>query len=54
MLKSIFRVPRGSRTSFVVGAGLLAAYHLTEAEKNECCGIVGYLGNQQQAGKVCI
>jgi glucosamine--fructose-6-phosphate aminotransferase (isomerizing) len=22
--------------------------------QNECCGIVGYIGNQKQAGKVCI
>ena len=24
------------------------------AEENECCGIVGYLGNRPEAGQVCI
>ena len=24
------------------------------AEENECCGIVGYLGNRPQAGPICI
>lgn len=23
-------------------------------EKNECCGIVGYIGNKPKAGEVCI
>ena len=24
------------------------------AKQNECCGIVGYIGNQQKAGDICI
>ena len=26
----------------------------SKAEENECCGIVGYLGNRPQAGPICI
>ena len=26
----------------------------SQADKNECCGIVGYIGNRPQAGPICI
>ena len=39
----------------LLGGGLLYN-HLRQqrSEGNECCGIVGYIGNRPQAGPICI
>jgi hypothetical protein len=41
--------------SMLLGGGLLYnQLKQQRAEGNECCGIVGYIGNRPQAGPICI
>merc|ERR1719331_2124370 len=42
---------------FLMTLGAMAYFYnqAQQSEKtNECCGIVGYIGNQRDAGKVCM
>jgi hypothetical protein len=47
-----------SAQNLVMALGAMAYLYkyAKEAEEtqNECCGIVGYIGNQKKAGKVCM